>query len=90
MVSFDEVIGAPFDGIHTVPQLTNFLHLWPIFDHTPWQHGNGERHGQPEFHIVTCIVVSPNQIYLHQSVAHQGLIEHMYPWISPSQKLHVQ
>lgn len=63
-MSFDEVVSAPLDSFHGVPKFTAWSHLFSILNYTPGHHCNSECHGKPKFHIVPCIVVTPNQIHL--------------------------
>lgn len=66
-VSFDEVIGAPFDGLQRVLQLPCSSDAVAVLRHAPRQHGYSESHGQAELYIIAGVVVSSDQINLPQT-----------------------
>lgn len=63
---FDEVIGTPLDRLQGVAQLAGVGDLLPVFHDAPRQHRHGEGHRQTKLYVVTRIVVSSYQIYLHK------------------------
>lgn len=63
-MSFNEVIGPPFDGFKRMLKLPGCSYFFMVFNNTPWQHSNRKRHRKTKFNVVPSIIVSSHQIYL--------------------------
>lgn len=74
-VGFDEVIGAPLDGLERVRQLAGGSDLSAVLDHPPRQHCDGERHREAELDVVASVVVSSDQVHLLlEAVGEAGVV----------------
>lgn len=63
---FKKIICAPFNGRTYMGQLACGMELFVISESTPSQSGNSKSHWQSIFHIVSCIIISPNKVHLKQ------------------------
>ena len=66
-MGFDEVVGAPLDGVEGVGELAGGGDVGAVLEEAPGEHGDGEGHGEAELDVVAGVVVAAHQVHLRPS-----------------------
>lgn len=60
---FEKVIGAPFDDIFNVIELSSSFVFRAVFDYTPTQHSHGECFWEMELYRISGVVIPADEIF---------------------------